>query len=78
MLMEDSLDGGPPSVGSGEIPTVVPTVATTSSTTTTPVTTKKVLQCFNCCDYICEFSVIISLGIVYAYASYSNGVLILK
>lgn len=44
MLMEDSLDGGPPSVGSGEIPTVVPTVATTSSTTTTPVTSKKVFS----------------------------------
>lgn len=39
ILMEDSLDGGPPSVGSGEIPTVV---STSGSTTTTPATTKKV------------------------------------
>lgn len=53
MLMEDSLDGGPPSVGSGEIPTVVPTVVATTSTTTTPVTAKKVFyfQYYSSCKY---------------------------
>ncbi|XP_025829015.1 protein polybromo-1 isoform X3 [Agrilus planipennis] len=38
MLMEDSLDGGPPSVGSGEIPT---SVVPTPTSTPTPTTTKK-------------------------------------
>lgn len=42
ILMEDSLDGGPPSVGSGDIPAAV--VATPGGTTSTPVTTKKVKQ----------------------------------
>ncbi|KAJ8985335.1 hypothetical protein NQ317_008366 [Molorchus minor] len=39
IMMEDSLDGGPPSVGSGEIPVVVPVHGT--STPATPATTKK-------------------------------------
>lgn len=39
ILMEDSLDGGPPSVGSGEIPAATVVVP---GNTTTPVTTKKV------------------------------------
>lgn len=39
ILMDDSLDGGPPSVGSGEIPAIVVTPGTTSAT---PITTKKV------------------------------------
>lgn len=38
--MEDSLDGGPPSVGSGEIPSVIATP--TGSVSTTPGTSKKV------------------------------------
>lgn len=37
--MEDSLDGGPPSVGSGDIPAATVVVP---GNTTTPVTTKKV------------------------------------
>ncbi|KAJ8965412.1 hypothetical protein NQ314_004164, partial [Rhamnusium bicolor] len=62
ILMEDSLDGGPPSVGSGEIPVVVPTPGT--NTPVTPATTKKIrallewfslLKIFEClwdsCDY---------------------------
>lgn len=40
MNMEDSLDGGPPSVGSGEIPIHVQTPGI--NTPVTPVTTKKV------------------------------------
>lgn len=40
MLMEDSLDGGPPSVGSGDIPVAV--VAQGNSGVTTPASTKKV------------------------------------
>lgn len=40
MLMEDSLDGGPPSVGSGEIPTASPMPG--NSGTATPASTKKV------------------------------------
>ncbi|XP_022920699.1 protein polybromo-1 isoform X3 [Onthophagus taurus] len=45
ILMEDSLDGGPPSVGSGEIPVVIPsTSATTGTATTTPATVKKKLN----------------------------------
>lgn len=45
MIMDDSLDGGPPSVGSGEIPVLVPTPG--ASTPATPASTKKVifLQC---------------------------------
>lgn len=43
VLIEDSLDGGPPSVGSGEIPTTV--VTTTNSTLATPTTSKKVGCC---------------------------------
>lgn len=42
ILMEDSLDGGPSSVGSGDIPAAV--VATPGGTTSTPVTVKKVKQ----------------------------------
>lgn len=38
--MEDSLDGGPPSVGSGEIPAA--TLTPCNSGTATPVSTKKV------------------------------------
>ncbi|XP_064212434.1 protein polybromo-1 isoform X5 [Tribolium castaneum] len=38
ILMEDSLDGGPPSVGSGEIPVIIATPGTSLST---PNTTKK-------------------------------------
>lgn len=42
MLLEDSLDGGPPSVGSGEIPT--PGVSGFVSTSvSTPVSSKKVI-----------------------------------
>lgn len=40
IIMEDSLDGGPPSVGSGEIPAVMSTPG--NSGTATPVSTKKV------------------------------------
>lgn len=40
MIMEDSLDGGPPSVGSGEIPVLVQ--APGNNTPATPATTKKV------------------------------------
>ncbi|CAH1119196.1 unnamed protein product [Phaedon cochleariae] len=40
ILMEDSLDGGPPSVGSGEIPVVICTPGA-NTTATTPATTKK-------------------------------------
>lgn len=39
MLMEDSLDGGPPSVGSGEIPIIA---ASGNSGTSTPASGKKV------------------------------------
>ena len=39
ILMDDSLDGGPPSVGSGDIPAVVSAPGTTLAT---PVTSKKV------------------------------------
>lgn len=41
MLMEDSLDGGPPSVGSGDIPTTI-TSTPGSSVPVTPSTSKKV------------------------------------
>lgn len=44
MMIEDSLDGGPPSVGSGEIPTPITAsiIATpTPGVTTTPVSSKK-------------------------------------
>uniref|UniRef100_V5IA74 Protein polybromo-1 n=1 Tax=Anoplophora glabripennis TaxID=217634 RepID=V5IA74_ANOGL len=41
ILMEDSLDGGPPSVGSGEIPIVVPASGSNVGTPVTPATTKK-------------------------------------
>ncbi|XP_076258471.1 protein polybromo isoform X4 [Rhynchophorus ferrugineus] len=45
IVMEDSLDGGPPSVGSGEIPAVVgninPMTPSGSTSTTTTSTTKK-------------------------------------
>lgn len=41
MIMEDSLDGGPPSVGSGEIPVLVHTPGA-ATTPATPATTKKV------------------------------------
>ncbi|XP_074033562.1 protein polybromo isoform X4 [Leptinotarsa decemlineata] len=41
ILMEDSLDGGPPSVGSGEIPVVVPTPGTATPVISTPAPTKK-------------------------------------
>lgn len=43
--MEDSLDGGPPSVGSGEIPVPIQTTnitTNTNSTPTTPASSKKV------------------------------------
>lgn len=46
ILMEDSLDGGPPSVGSGDIPAIIPPPGTstpnTNNTPTTPATAKKV------------------------------------
>lgn len=42
ILMDDSLDGGPPSVGSGEIPVVIPTPGT--NTPITPAPTKKKSQ----------------------------------
>lgn len=42
MLMDDSLDGGPPSVGSGDIPVVISTPG--NNTITTPVTSKKVCK----------------------------------
>lgn len=42
MSMEDSMDGGPPSVGSGEIPVLIQNPGT--NIPATPVTTKKV--CF--------------------------------
>nr|QYV43163.1 polybromo [Colaphellus bowringi] len=41
ILMEDSLDGGPPSVGSGDIPVVVPTTGTATPAIATPASTKK-------------------------------------
>lgn len=40
IIMEDSLDGGPPSVGSGDIPAAISTPC--NSGTATPVSTKKV------------------------------------
>lgn len=40
MIMEDSLDGGPPSVGSGEIPVLIQTPG--NNIPTTPASTKKV------------------------------------
>lgn len=40
MTMDDSLDGGPPSVGSGEIPILVQPPGT--NTPATPASTKKV------------------------------------
>lgn len=42
VIMEDSLDGGPPSVGSGEIPVPIQTTTNTTSTPTPPTTSKKV------------------------------------
>uniref|UniRef100_A0A1Y1MVM8 Protein polybromo-1 n=1 Tax=Photinus pyralis TaxID=7054 RepID=A0A1Y1MVM8_PHOPY len=51
VLIEDSLDGGPPSVGSGEIPT---TVTSAPSNVTTPSTSsaKKIYECmWDTCDY---------------------------
>lgn len=42
ILMEDSLDGGPPSVGSGEIPIVVPASGSNAGAPATPASTKKV------------------------------------
>ncbi|KAL3278904.1 hypothetical protein HHI36_016424 [Cryptolaemus montrouzieri] len=41
ILIEDSMDGGPPSVGSGELPPVTPNPSTTTST---PSTSKKKSQ----------------------------------
>lgn len=40
--MEDSLDGGPPSVGSGDIPAAVVVPPGNNNATPTPVTGKKV------------------------------------
>lgn len=51
MLLEDSLDGGPPSVGSGDIPAPIGVVA--GSTMSTPISSKKVQNCsfvFNHCN----------------------------
>lgn len=42
VIMEDSLDGGPPSVGSGEIPVVVPNTPVTTPVSTPAPTSKKV------------------------------------
>lgn len=46
IVMEDSMDGGPPSVGSGDMPAVLgnvnPMTPSGTTTTTTTSTTKKV------------------------------------
>lgn len=58
VLIEDSLDGGPPSVGSGEIPTTV-VAAQGIPTTTTPTTTKKVtIASFVCVEELCAWSML--------------------
>ncbi|KAJ8910037.1 hypothetical protein NQ315_015242, partial [Exocentrus adspersus] len=41
ILMEDSLDGGPPSVGSGDIPAIVTPMGSVTGTPVTPAATKK-------------------------------------
>lgn len=41
ITMEDSLDGGPPSVGSGEIPSVIPSTPVSTTPVPTPVPTSK-------------------------------------
>lgn len=56
MLMEDSLDGGPPSVGSGDIPAAVATPG--NSGTATPASTKKVSSDaihLGAMSMVCEF-----------------------
>lgn len=46
MIMEDSLDGGPPSVGSGEIPVLVQTPGPPASSTPASSKKVKVMQTF--------------------------------
>lgn len=47
-LMEDSLDGGPPSVGSGDIPTQSPMPVSTPLTGNKKVSSCFGLDCFKC------------------------------
>lgn len=72
MLMEDSLDGGPPSVGSGDIPAAI---VTPGNTVATPASSKKVsdsainwgvmsMVCVNFCERLCVYYTIFCFSVI--------------